>query len=102
MAPFDGAADARVLVGGALAGAGDRHHGVVELARRARQALAVAHGIEATTILQLKRAVETEEIGRAGRVISARDRLRPVDEIGEGGALRLLPALHVVAGIVRV
>src|SRR5216684_5745160 len=91
--PFDRAADARILLGGALAAAGDRRHGVVELARRARQALAVAHGIDPAAILQLERAVEAEEIRRAGRVISARDRLRPVDEIGEGEALGLGQAL---------
>ena len=60
-----------------MAGAGDRGHGIVEFATRSRDALAVAHVKDATAILQLERAVEAEEIGRAGRVVSARDGLRP-------------------------
>src|SRR5438445_7254959 len=90
------------LLGGSFAGGCDLTHGIEELAlgsgpRGARFAL-----IEPAVVLQLERAVITEEFQRADRAVGARYSFCVFDPAGEGEAVSGGERLHVGERVLRI
>src|SRR6478672_2695148 len=97
--PLDGAAYGSRLLARTLPGLGNTPHRLEQLPARVGGASLLPTRIEAPTILQLEHVVEAEEIWCAHCVIAAGHVLALVVKVGEGKAMRLREALHVVEGV---
>src|SRR5581483_10009406 len=95
------AADRGMLLLRAATRSGDLHHGVEELAARARHRLA-ARGVEPAVVLQLESSVVAVELRRADHAIGPRDVLGLVDHVREREALFRGDALHVVERVLAI
>src|SRR6185436_17886863 len=99
--PFDRASHAGDLRGWTVAGFGNKLHGLEQIPAGIRHRRSPGN-IVAPAILQFKAVVEAEKIGRAHGVVSARDFLSFVEQVGEGKLEVASDALHVLERIFRI
>ncbi len=97
--PFDGAADAGILLLGADADFCDLLHGLEQIAAGVGGGGLLARGVELAAILQLQIGVEAEKIGRADCAVGLGHGLRFVMQVGKTEAVLRGEQLHIVEGV---